>query len=239
MHNAKRNVVKTTKNTIKKHSIVILSAGIGYRMRTYGAKCLLKIHGEPIALRQIRMLRETYPDSEIIYVVGFQARKVISRLPSDICVVVNPEYETANVAYSIYLGMLAATNPNIMLVYGDVVFNEQALNVNYGGKTGTLLIDHKYNTSKHPIGCVYNKHVEQFIYDQPATWSQITYLNEKAAKATLSYVSREENKTKFGFEALNHITTKGFKIIPHIPDDAIAIDVDTYKNIEFAEGLIK
>ena len=59
---------------------VILSAGVGNRMRSYGPKCLFKTSEETILDKQISTIKSNFPRNEIILVVGFESNKIIKKI---------------------------------------------------------------------------------------------------------------------------------------------------------------
>ena len=51
--------------------IIIPSAGIGRRMKSYGCKSLLNINHEKLIDIQIKNIRQAFPENEIILITGF------------------------------------------------------------------------------------------------------------------------------------------------------------------------
>ena len=64
-------------NTNENITFVILSAGVGNRMRSYGPKCLFKTSDETILDKQLSIINSSFSNTEIIIVVGFEANKII------------------------------------------------------------------------------------------------------------------------------------------------------------------
>ena len=77
-------------------TVIIPVAGMGYRMKSYGPKCLLKANQQQTILQKtIKNIESEYPFSDIIVVAGFEADKIINALPHKIRVVENQNYEEA------------------------------------------------------------------------------------------------------------------------------------------------
>src|SRR5262249_51886655 len=97
-------------------------------MKSFGPKALIPVGEETVVSRQIRLLREAFPKARFVIVGGFAIDRLRKALPADVKVVVNHDFETTNVAHSLYLG-LKRTPPNApaLLVYGDLVFSANVL----------------------------------------------------------------------------------------------------------------
>src|SRR5688500_8684027 len=89
---------------------IIPAGGCGHRMKSYGPKCLTSLGGgDTVLSRQLDILRKYNAETEIILVLGFEAEKVYKFVPSNVRVVENQLYEETNVAYSINIGLKAAS----------------------------------------------------------------------------------------------------------------------------------
>ena len=123
-----RNTTNITGRKNEKHSIIIPAAGMGYRMRSYGPKPLIRINQEKtIVQNQIEIIKNNFVNPEIILVCGFEADKVMKNTPTDIIKIENESYEKTNVLRSIGMGLRAATSERVLIVYGDLVFNDEAI----------------------------------------------------------------------------------------------------------------
>ena len=112
----------------QKYSIIIPSAGMGKRMRSYGPKSLIKITPEKnIVENQIEIINDNFTNHEIILVCGFEADKLMNNTPKNLIKIENENYENTNVVRSIGLGLRAATSENVLVIYGDLVFNEETI----------------------------------------------------------------------------------------------------------------
>ena len=87
-------------------SVVILAAGMNYRAKSYGPKCLLTDKNDITLLSlQINNIRAVYPESEIILTVGFEADKILKKVPSDVRIIENQLYENTNTIEEIRLSL--------------------------------------------------------------------------------------------------------------------------------------
>lgn len=238
MSKSVRNVaaIRTPRKN-KKYSIVIPAAGMGTRMITYGAKPLIKLNGrETIISRQLAIIDKVFSNYEVILVAGFQAEKVMNHTPNHIIKVENTEYEKTNVARSIGMGLRAATTDNVVVIYGDLVFNVAALKAPFDLDSLLLLCN---SMKKEEVGCILSDgKVQQLFYGIDEKWAQIMYLTGKELQQFKQLVWNHDNDMRFGFEILNHIIDRGGSFKAYKPKNAQAIDVDASKDIERAKTIL-
>jgi choline kinase len=229
-----------------KLSIIIPAAGPGRRMKSYGPKALIHINGKTVIQRQLDILQKVYPSAEVIVVLGFEADKVRKELPYTVHTVVNNNYETTNVAYSLMLGMCAAKTEKILIVYGDLVFNMDTFAViSKEGPVPTLsdestvIIDHKSQFDRSEVGVmVINNEVSRFSYGLPTKWAQIVLLTGQETDIFRKEVKPQFRRKLFGFEVLNEVLNKGGIIKATEPDKMKIAEIDTSKDIEVAKKII-
>ena len=107
--------------------VIIPSAGIGRRMKSYGCKSLLNIRDKKLIDIQVENIRNAFPTNEIILVTGFDSDRLINNSPTDIIKIENERYYDNNVIRSISIGMHATKdNDHILIVLGDLLFNTEA-----------------------------------------------------------------------------------------------------------------
>ena len=84
--------------------VIILAAGVGKRMKTYGPKCTIEIgSNETVISRQIRLMKKSLPNYEILVVVGFQKAKVLKII--DVDFIENKKYEFTNTCVSVNIAI--------------------------------------------------------------------------------------------------------------------------------------
>ncbi len=219
-------------------SIIILSAGLGKRMKSYGPKALIRLSDtETVISRQISILGAIYPGSEILVVVGFGAEK-ISRDFKDrynIKLIYNPNYENVNVAHSISVGIKNASHKNVLIVYGDLVFNTDTLKGFYPDKS-TIIYDSQKKMGPEEVGLtVIDNTVSTFSYGLPTKWAQIIYLAEPETRLTEKIIYKPEKHKMFGFEILNSIIDMGAEFQAVQPAEMDIVEIDASKDIAKAK----
>lgn len=224
---ATRNVVAASgPRQNRKYSIVIPAAGAGTRMKKYGAKPLIKVsETNNIIDRQFRIINDIFRWYEIILVTGFQHTKVERYVPSKIKTFENKDYQDTNVIHSIGIGLNQCTTDNVIILYGDLIFNKFALNVPFDQESAAIIA----NTMKQEeIGCnIDNGYVEQMFYGIEQKWAQILFLQGQELNIMRDYTRNKNNSSKYGFEAVNHIIHNDGIIKGIQPKRAKVIDIDT------------
>jgi choline kinase len=222
-------VIRENKNNI---DILIPAAGYGKRMKTWGAKALIQIKNNLILIdHQIKILRKFLPKSNIIIVCGYDSINLMNHLPSDIIKIENEMFEQTNVTRSIGMGLRACMN-NVLLVYGDLVFNEYAISSFSFNKSSTLVGEHMM--VENEVGCTIdeNNFIENMMYELPTKWSQISFFTGKELAMLKQICWNQNNKNLFGFETINKIVAGGGKINAIYNKKAKVIDIDTTKDLD-------
>lgn len=243
-----RNVTTTKKQNIGagivEHnlSVIIPCAGIGRRNKTFGPKCLFELNKkETILDRQIKVILEVFPKADITIITGFEHKSVYNHLNNKkykVRIVYNNEYEYTNVAYSIGLGMQANYNDNVLVVYGDVLFNKQAI-VNLTLGSSKMLVDSKGNFDKQNVGVIISDGCITNIYHGLETkWGQIFFLNYETSKEFQNIALKNESYKKFSYEILNDMIDKGYTFEPLENKDSQLIEIDNFANLEKAKGIL-
>ena len=106
----------------KNTSVIICCAGMGTRLGIATTKALVDVCGEPLIIRQLRLL-DTYDDIRIV--VGFQTERlieVVNDYRKDIMYVFNYDYEKTGVADSLRKALVGCRD-YIISLDGDTLFN--------------------------------------------------------------------------------------------------------------------
>lgn len=209
--------VTTTRNPHIKNtnglSVIVLCAGIGHRMKSYGPKSLLMLpDGHTIISKIMENVYLHYPKSELIVTVGFEADKVIDALPPTVHVIENQLYEETNTLEETRLALNAATNENVLLIHGDLIFNAIALD-KINKKQSCVIIDSNDQIDDSEIGVtVVDNKVTIFAYDLPKKWCYVAYLTGEELELFRKIVKDRDRSRWYVFEALNEVVLKGGQI---------------------------
>lgn len=221
-----------------KIDILIPAAGYGKRMKTWGAKALIEIQKNQVLIdNQIKILKKFLPKSNIIVVCGYDSINLMNHLPADVIKIENEMFEQNNVARSIGMGLRACAN-NVLLVYGDLVFNEYAISSFSFNKSGLLVGDNIM--AENEVGCTIDddNSIENMMYELPIKWGQISFFTGKELAILKQICWNPCNKNLFGFEVINKIISNGGKMNAILNKKAKVIDIDTTKDLEGIGGIL-
>lgn len=106
---------------------IILAAGMGTRLKPYTLskpKALVEIDGKPIIDYQIDILR-TCGINNISIVAGYKAENFKGY---DCQVLINENYESSNMIYSLFeTSNIADSEEDVLICYGDIIYSEDVL----------------------------------------------------------------------------------------------------------------
>lgn len=238
---SRRHTANATKPDNRKYSIVIPASGIGSRMRSYGAKSLLKCDNNKTLLdNQLERIHSVFPNAEVILVYGFDGARVEKYYrKSNVKLVYNENYENNNVLSSIGLGLEACKSKRVLIIYGDLIFNESAIRVPFD-KDSMIIADSKNGLmDTDEVGLTYNNHwLEHMMYNLPTKWAQIAYFCGLELDLLKSISTNKEYEMYFGFEGINKIMDAGGKFLVHSPPKIKAIDVDCSKDLILGQDIL-
>jgi len=218
----------------KKVSVIIPCAGHNKKKGIYGAKSLIQLsNNEYLLERQIRLVKQQYGNPEIIVVTGFQSDKIIPILPKKVKVAENESYENTSVVRSIDIGLKVASYEDVVIIYGDTIFNSFGLPK--VEKNSTIIIDSQGQMKDDEIGLnMIDKRAVYFSYGFRPKWANILYISKDDIGEFRKLISAKESKKLFTFEILNKMIDMGYYIQCIEPKNMKIAKIDTPKDIEVA-----
>jgi NDP-sugar pyrophosphorylase family protein len=202
----------TTQQSSAGMSIIITGAMKPHRMSSFGAKPLLAINNMCLIDHVLPVITSTFPNSEIILTIGYEADKLIKKMSTKIKLVENQLFETTNIVEEIRLGLNAVTNKRVLIVDGDILFDKAIFN--------KLKFDHSFillddQLSDDEVGVIVSEGlVENFSFGLPTKWANIAYLVDTELELLRSISADRNNSNLYLFEALNMIINRNGKIYP-------------------------
>lgn len=154
-------------------TVVICCAGMGTRLGIGTTKAIVEIHGEPLIIRQLKLLDEF---DDIRIVVGFDAERVINvvnEFRKDIMFVCNYEYEHNGPGDSLKKALLGSRK-YVITMDGDVVMHPSDFKKFVDFPAECIAVTE--NASCETIGAsVANGKVEELSqYTQNMQWSGVS-----------------------------------------------------------------
>ena len=210
---------------------IILSAGVGNRMRSYGPKCLFKTSEETILDKQISIIKSNFPQNEIILVVGFEANKVIKKISDDIRVVENQLYQTTNSSESLRLAVNNSVSDKIFFIHGDLIFNKEIFD-SLDFSRSFVLVDSKNQIEDNEVGItIVNNKATFFSYGLDTKWCQMAYIRGKEFSILKSLYNKPGKDKLYTFEMLNMIIEKKGSLIAVEPENMNIKEIDSFKDL--------
>lgn len=128
--------------------ILILNSGLGQRMGINTSeypKCMIKIsERDTILSRQLRLLADSGM-TEVIMTTGYYDEILVNycnslALPLNYTFIHNPDYERTNYIYSIYCAREQLLDSDIILMHGDLVFENSVLEPVVNSETSCMTV---------------------------------------------------------------------------------------------------
>ena len=218
--------------------VIIPSAGIGRRMKSYGCKSLLSIKDKRLIDIQLEYINSRFVRNEIILITGFDSERLMNYSPEDIIKIENEKYYENNVIRSISMGLRAIKdNRHVLVVLGDVLLNQKALELIDHNESSIIISNHM---SENEVGCNINGKglLEYMMFDLPNKWGHIIYLTGKELDLFKKNAWSKNKDKKFCFEIINDIVNQGGRIKCIIDNNIKVMDIDTSKDLQKAQEFI-
>lgn len=231
-----RIVIHSMKRDGSDLSIIITASNASPYIKGGLAKPLISFAGENLLTRQIRLLKNQYPLSEIIVVIGYQADLILKGVDfknNKIKVVESELFAQYNIARSVSLGLRITSHENVLILNGNLVFNKEAIS---RFPTESYVVCDSFGQFKQEeIGCtVIDKYVSCFAYGLPTKWAQILFLTGRELNLFWELGERPESRKLYTFEVLNKMIEQGAHLRAVEPKDMKIVEVETNKDVEIA-----
>ena len=226
-----------------KPTVVLLSAGVGTRIKTYEPRCLINYKGKTLIDHQITTIENSFGGCDIVVVCGYDAHKVNKKVQqySNVRVVENELYSETGSASSMRLATNNISNDKIVFIHGDIIFNNQTLNKSDYSRS-FLVVDNGKMINQREVGVIVQENNcaanLSFGLDGQPRWGQICYFTGdelKKLRKTIN-INSDFNKRQLSFELINEIIEAGgeFKCVE--PKEMKLFELDSMK--EFLESKV-
>ena len=215
-------------------TIIILSAGIGGRIKSNEPRSLIKIGTKTLIEHQIDVINNNIDNLEIIGVFGYAIEKIIKKISGKLRVVENQVYNETNNSESLRLAVNNTNKKNILFFHGDLYFNDKVLsNLNF--KKSFLLVDNKGMINPKEIGVtIQNNKATMLSYGLPTKWCQLAFITGKELKIlkNILYKLQGSQKKLLSFEIINKMISMGANFECYEPKDMSIIEIDCIKDLK-------
>lgn len=131
--------------------VIVLAAGQGTRLRPLTddrPKCMVEVNGKSILERQLdAMYACGIKNSDITIITGYRGDVLQNRfMDKGISIIVNENYETTNMVCSLMCARkLMETQEDILISYGDIIYNETVLKkILASDELGSVIVDDEW-----------------------------------------------------------------------------------------------
>ena len=220
-------------------TVVLLSAGIGNRIKSNEPRALIPYKDGTLIEHQIKVISNSFNKCDIIVVCGYDSYKINKKMEpyKNVRIVENENYETTGSASSMRLGFNNMKNNRVVLIHGDLIFNKQTIsNLDY--RQSFLLVDNNSMIKQREVGVVIseNERASNMCYGVDTKWCQIAHFTGKELERLRRNFNKNNdfNKKKLTFEIINElIDTKG-NFECYEPEEMKIFELDSMK--DFSEG---
>jgi hypothetical protein len=198
-------------------NFIILGDKFQKRMKSKGCVGLIKINNKNILQYQHKIIKQVFPEANIIYVYGFEGKRFYSFinkndiLSSDITGIYNPQFDQYNHSYSLFLAQ-EFLNDNCMILFGDTIISKKTFDKFKTTNGSQIFLNRK---QKNKLGCVINnERIEHISYDLDNYLSEIYYLTKDHANTLKQLLDNKIYHNYFIFEMINKLIDLDQKILP-------------------------
>jgi choline kinase len=184
---------------------IILADKYQKGMKSRGCSGLIKINKKKFLFDdQYQIIKTRFPNAQIIYVGGFESKKIqtfIDKNYNDVIYVENKRYDTLSDGYTISL-IQQLLIEEIFIVCGYTVLDKKMFQSFSSSKGSQLFISNK----ETHIGCtITDNQITHISLDLPNYLSNIYYISSEDCKRLQKIVSNVKYKNYFLFELINQL----------------------------------
>ena len=225
---------------------LILNSGLGHRMGVITKehpKCMTEIsHKNTILSRQLKQLA-SFGISEVVITTGYYDKVLVDycevlHLPLKITFVNNPIYDSTNYIYSIYCARDVLKDDDILLMHGDLVFENLVLQTMLDSERSCMAV-----SSTLPLP---QKDFKAVIKDGRIDKVGIEFFDDAMAAQPLYKINKEDwllwlgrieaycdanNRKCYAENAFNEVSDH-CKIYPCDVKDMLCAEIDTPEDLE-------
>lgn len=205
--------------------IIILADKYQKRMKSRGCVGLIKLQNKNILYHQYKLLKSKFPKADIIYVYGFDNKKLLSyidkneNLYHDMVLVYNKRYEKYNNSFSLSL-LDQYLDDDILLLFGDQTLSSINFNKFDPSNGSQVFIDNK---SKSKLGCIIQKNkIENICYDLDNKLSEVYFICKDHSSSLRNLVYNPLYHNYFVFELINKMIDSNKIFTPYFTNKKIS-----------------
>ena len=232
--NMNNRYVKKIKNKQPENiDIIILTAGIGSKIKSYEPRSLIRMNDKSLLEHQIDAFSDKLLNCNFITVIGYEANKIIRKFQGKTRIVENLNFNESNNGESLRLGVNNGLSDNVLFMHGDIYFDKSIIDEFI--YTDSFIITSNGLEEREVGVTVTDGYVNTFSYGLEKKWGQIAFLKQKDLEILRKLIIRNDFNTKFmlTFEVLNKLIELGVRFKEIEVDNKKIKEIDTVKDISY------
>ena len=232
---------------------LILNSGLGHRMGVLTSehpKCMTEIsHKDTILSRQLKQLVE-YGINEVVITTGYFDRVLIEycrflRIPLKISFVNNPLYDNTNYIYSIYCAKDHLKGEDILLMHGDLVFENLVLEGVLNCTNSCMVVSSTHSLPEKDFKAVVkNGRIEKIgieFFEDALAAQPLYKIEERDWDVWMNKIEdycESNNRKCYAENAFNEVSDKCL-ITPFDAKDMLCAEIDTPDDLNHVTELLQ
>lgn len=200
-------------------NFIILGDKFQKRMKSKGCSGLIKVGKNSNIDLQYKYIKKYFPSSKIIYISGFESKKLAVYLSQNaeyyknLILVNNTHYTDYNYTYSLSLAKTYFDN-NTFILFGDTVIDNNTFK-KFNTRNGSQILLQK---TKNELGCIITQDtIKNIAYDLDNYLSNIYYICKSDMLLLKSLICANDlYRNYFIFEIINILIEKNIRFKPLI-----------------------
>lgn len=187
-------------------SFLILSSGIGHRMKSYEPRLLQKYKEKTLADHLIGNIRRFSEKSKIYILTGFRHERYEKRISHDLDLIrfINDKnYESHSMKQAFGVALKKIRSKKLCIIHGDIYFEHELNKFDFSSSFFGV----SPHVKEREVGIEVNEEgdIEKFTYDSKIKWGKITYLDRGELKKFRETIDRSPKNNLLDFEIYNTI----------------------------------
>jgi choline kinase len=205
---------------------IIIADKYAKGMKSKGCYGLIQINQRTNLFQtQYKAIKTAFPRSNIIYVYGFENKKIkryFSKNYQDVIAIENKEYNETGFVNSIKCAS-DYLDQNCLIFFGDLAIKSEMFK-NFNREKSHIYLSKKNNNS---LGCIVrNNNVLNISYGLDNYLLNMYYINKKNIETFSYYINENKLRNYFLFEIINKMIDQGITFHPSIQKNKKIISIN-------------
>jgi len=186
--------------------------------------------GQTLLYKQLHTIEQVFPNAETVVVLGHEPEEIYKNpYFQNIRFIENQNYLSTNTIKSSALALRATHSESYIFIHGDILFNEQALNI--AGNESQLVIGNN-EVINDKIGLILDKNkIVNIGYGLEKPWGQIAYMRGKELDLFKDFCYNKTKAKCLLFEGINYIIDNGGIFHQHSNKNIVTKEILSKKDI--------